>query len=62
MIKNKFQHFVGAASATAGERNARFVSEDLVLWPLVEMLRRRVIAFLVEKELLPRERAEMLLF
>ncbi len=35
--------------------------EEIVLWPLEEMFRRRVNAFLVEQELLPRDRAEMLL-
>ena len=35
--------------------------EEIVLWPLEEMFRRRVIAFLVDQELLPRDRAEMLL-
>jgi hypothetical protein len=34
--------------------------EDLVLWPLEEIFRRRVIAFLIEQNL-PRARAEMLL-
>jgi hypothetical protein len=35
--------------------------EEIVLWPLEEMFRRRVIAFLEDQELLPRDRAEMLL-
>jgi putative transposase/transposase-like zinc-binding protein len=35
--------------------------EEIVLWALEEMFRRRVIAFLVDQELLPRDRAEMLL-
>ena len=35
--------------------------EEIVLWPLDEKFRRRVIALLVDQELLPRDRAEMLL-
>ena len=35
--------------------------EEIVLWPLEEMFRRQVITFLVDQELLPRDRAEMLL-